>query len=119
MVMESELLTRVFRRLLSHNVCSKLRYQAPGRRATLNAPQRRWYVSPKDDNTIDEFDARRESDWQQRSTIFTPDKMKEYDKYPTVSFDQLKTRHKRPKRVKMLTRDFIDGRFSLADLVAQ
>ncbi len=109
--MESELLTRVFRRLFSHHVCSKLRTHAPGRRPNLNASQRRWYKSPTEDDTIDDFDARRESDWKQRSEMFPPDKMKDYEKYPMVSFEQLKQRRERQKRVKMLTRDFIEGRF--------
>ena len=58
---------------------------------------------------MDDFDARRESDWQQRTEILPPDKIKEFDKYPMVTADTLKTRRERPKRVKMLARDFIEG----------
>ena len=109
--MESALLTRVFRRLLSHQTCSKLRYHASTPRAMLNAPQRRWYKSPKEDKSPDDYDARRESDWQQRTDFFPPDKMKEYEKYPMVTCTQLRSRRERPTRVKMLARDFIEGEF--------
>lgn len=33
----------------------------------------------------------------------------EYNKYPMVTADQLRGRRERPRRVKMLTRDFIEG----------
>ena len=107
--MELDLLTRVFRRLLSHQTCSKLRYHVSVRQAIPNAPQRRWYRSPQQDNSPDDFDARRESDWQQRTDFFPPNKMKDYEKYPMVTSDQLRSRRERPKRVRMLARDFIDG----------
>lgn len=109
--MESALLTRVFRQLLSHQTCSRLRYYPSLRGVTFNGVQKRDYRSAKDDNSLDDFDARRESDWQQRTEILPPDKMKEFEKYPMVTADQLKSRRERPKRVKMLARDFIEGDF--------
>lgn len=33
----------------------------------------------------------------------------EYQKYPMVTANQLRGRRERPRRVKMLTRDFIEG----------
>lgn len=51
-----------------------------------------------------------ESHWQQRSDLFPQDMSEEYSKYPMVTADQLRGRRERPKRVKMLTRDFIEGR---------
>ncbi len=54
-------------------------------------------------------EAKNESDWQQRSDIFPLDMSEEYKKYPMVTSDQLRGRRERPRRVKMLTRDFIEG----------
>lgn len=107
--MESASLARVFRQLLSHQTCSKLRYSPSLSSAVSNGVHKRYYRSPKEDNSLDDFDARRESDWQQRTDILPPDKMKEFEKYPMVTSDQLRSRRERPKRVKMLVRDFIEG----------
>jgi hypothetical protein len=52
---------------------------------------------------------RNESHWQQRTDIFPMDMREEFNKYPMVTADQLRGRRERPKRVKMLTRDFIEG----------
>jgi hypothetical protein len=51
-----------------------------------------------------------ESHWQQRTDMFPMDMSEEYNKYPLVTADQLRGRRERPRRVKMLTRDFIEGR---------
>ena len=50
-----------------------------------------------------------ESHWQQRTDLFPLDMSEEYNKYPMVTADQLRGRRERPRRVKMLTRDFIEG----------
>lgn len=50
-----------------------------------------------------------ESYWQQRSDVWPLDKTDEYQKWPMVTADQLRGRRERPRRLKMLTRDFIEG----------
>lgn len=43
-----------------------------------------------------------------RTDLFPPDKLREYERYPMVTSDMLRSRRERPKRVKMLARDFIE-----------
>jgi Putative S-adenosyl-L-methionine-dependent methyltransferase len=49
--------------------------------------------------------------WQQRSD-WPPDRMPEFESYPWVTAKQLRENRDRPRRVKMLLRDFIDGEYS-------
>ena len=57
---------------------------------------------------------RTESNWQQRTDIFQQDMSEEFQKYPMVTALDLRGRKDRPRRVKMLMRDFIEG--SCADV---
>ncbi|KAI9882775.1 MAG: autophagy protein 6 [Watsoniomyces obsoletus] len=61
--------------------------------------------------TDDDDPSQRESDWQQR-TSFLPqlqkDHSEEFKHYPMVTAEQLRRQKERPRRVKMLLRDFID-----------
>ncbi|KAL2056135.1 hypothetical protein ABVK25_003778 [Lepraria finkii] len=103
--MDSPLIAQVFRHLLSHQTCSRLRFHPPlSRRIPPNAPGRRYYRSSNEDEVED----RSTSNWQQRTDIFPPDKLREYERYPMVTSDILRSRRERPKRVKMLARDFIE-----------
>jgi hypothetical protein len=52
---------------------------------------------------------RNESKWQQRTDILPHDMSEEYSKFPIVTADDLRGRRERPRRVKMLARDFIEG----------
>lgn len=60
-----------------------------------------------------------ESDWQQRTELFTLDMTDEYKSYPTVTANELRTRKERPRKIKMLMRDFIDGIYPPIHLLHQ
>ncbi|TLD25795.1 putative cog1565 domain protein [Venturia nashicola] len=107
--MDSPLVSRIFRRLLSHDTCSRLRTRPPIRacqhqRALTGTARReerprdkKYGVKPTDQN-----------EWQQRSDVVFNDKSADYKRYPMVTADELRDRKERPKRVKMLMRDFVE-----------
>lgn len=47
--------------------------------------------------------------WQQKSDILPEDKTAEFKQYPMVTAVDLRGKRRRPKRTKMLMRDFIEG----------
>lgn len=55
-----------------------------------------------------------ESRWQQRTNLLPEDRREEFAQYPYISMAELKKRKERPRKVKMLLRDFIDGAYSAA-----
>src|SRR2546421_6428841 len=95
----------LFRQLFSHRNCQLLRSHSalPFRIHNARTVQRCHLSTQKEDVS------RRESNWQQRTNVFPQDRMHEYKRYPMVTADGLRDRRVRPKRVKMLTRDFIEG----------
>lgn len=52
--------------------------------------------------------ADKEKQWQHRSTLFPADKTEEAERYPMVTAKELRRYTQRPRRVKMLMRDFIE-----------
>ena len=106
--MDTPLASKIFRCLLSHQICSRLRFYPPTSgqplRSTLG---RRYYRSSQENDGKDS--SKQASDWQMRTEQFPPDKMRDYERYPMVTADMLRSRRERPKRIKMLARDFIEG----------
>lgn len=106
-IMDSPIVSQVLRRLLSHETCSKIRYRRSLTNRLLGQPLKHSRgvsvkKGPHDASS-------RESNWQQRTDIFPKDKSKEFERYPMITAEMLRTRRERPTRVKMLTRDFIEG----------
>ena len=54
-----------------------------------------------------------ESRWQQRTNLLPVDRTAEFNKFPQLSIRDLMARTQRPRRCKMLMRDFVDGMASL------
>ena len=105
--MDSVLLTRVFRRLFSHLTCSRLQSYSPRLFRTTSHSTRGYawaseYGSKRRDGP--------DSQWQQRPDIVSPDQLEEFQSFPTVTADALRRRKNRPRQVKMLMRDFIEGK---------
>lgn len=105
-IMDSALLAKLFQRLFSHQTCSRVRSHSTItlRNGSYTDRKRQYH---RDDELND--DNRRETHWQQRTDLFPEDKSREFKRYPMVTAVDLRGRKERPKRVKMLTRDFIDG----------
>ena len=103
--MESAFASRLFKQLFSHRPCSACSRHASASTTRLysSVPTRRARArDAKETSSI-------ESNWQQRSDYFAPEKAEEFKKYPLVTADGLRGRLERPKRARMLMRDFIEG----------
>ena len=105
--MDSPAVNRLFRRLATHQFCRPTQHVADINSRQLRAESTRAAVvrktpaSPRPRTTS-------ESSWQQRTDHFPLDKAEDFKRYPTVTADALRSRKKRPQRVKMLLRDFIE-----------
>ena len=110
--MDSPIISRLFRQLFTHRPCQSLRSHSSLPFRIQNAS--RAQLRCMSDRRRGRGDSRssNESHWQQRTDMFPLDMSEEYNKYPLVTADQLRGRRERPRRVKMLTRDFIEGRFN-------
>ncbi|TPX09299.1 uncharacterized protein E0L32_009491 [Thyridium curvatum] len=115
--MDSPIVNRVFRQLLRHPACESRRNFArlvtsiqharstQHQQQQQHPQQQRSYASrARGAQAL----APNETDWQQRTDIFPQDKSDEFNKYPMVTATELRTRRERPRKVKMLMRDFIE-----------
>jgi len=104
--MDSPAVNRLFRRLASHHFCE------PQQHALTIVSAQQWRSKSTQSYTKSRTPERPkttvESNWQQRTDHFPLDKAEEFKCYPTVTADALRSRKERPKRVKMLMRDFIE-----------
>lgn len=94
--MDSPLVSSLFRSLFRQRACLR-----PVRNGAVLAHRRHITFPVAPDSSKDL--------WQPRSTFLQRDRSEEFGRYPMVTAKMLATRKERPKRVKMLVRDFIDG----------
>ncbi|KAF2400545.1 DUF185-domain-containing protein [Trichodelitschia bisporula] len=109
--MDSPHYNRILRRLFAHETCSTLRAHRLRPSCQLAGPlqQRRGIMLGGEDRQRKYgLDLKDKKSWQQRTDIFPQDKMDEFKRYPMVTADELRSRKQRPRRVKMLLRDFIE-----------
>lgn len=106
--MDSPVITQLFRQLFSHRArqCVARGAIAPSTRpAVQHARIQRRGVSSRSEV----FDPKREGKWTPRPTVFPNERIEEFERYPLVTAEELKGRRERPRRVKMLMREFIEG----------
>ena len=103
--MDSLLVRSLFRQLATsrHSNCLHLQ-SAAAPQSTSQSQQRRRYVSRRTREKNE-----RGSQWQQRIDAFPKDMSTQLVEYPKVTSRDLRNRRERPKRVKMLARDFVEG----------
>lgn len=113
--MDSPAVNTLFRRLATHRFCHSVSrapsalYQQQCRQNSTGQPSTPPPLPPTPRaRPRKEVKTTVESSWQQRTDAFPEDKADEFKKYPMVTADVLRSRTERPKRVKMLMRDFIE-----------
>lgn len=114
--MDSQLVAHIFRQLFRHRApgcLQNVRQQSLSNGKGPAVRQTRSYAV-RARASKDRGMKTNESRWQQRSTFLPADRSAEFALYPQLTMDDLKLRSERPRRAKMLMRDFIDGTFALA-----
>ncbi|KAI1202718.1 S-adenosyl-L-methionine-dependent methyltransferase [Nemania serpens] len=135
--MDSPIVTQLFRQLFRHPACQSRRnltttlvsplqhgrHEYHQRRRPAQHPdhhdhdqrqqqqrqqQRRTMAYRRSDRGVKPSNKDNEANWQQRTELFSLDMSEEYKKYPMVTANDLRTRRDRPRKVKMLMRDFIE-----------
>ena len=104
--MDSPLVTQLFRQLFSHRASQCL---ARGSRPALTAARAPQIQRRGKATRFAEGETKRESRWTPRKNAFPHERTEEFERYPMVTADMLRSRRERPRRVKMLLRDFIEG----------
>lgn len=111
--MDSPIVTQLFRQLFRHghpacqsrrnltNLASAIHQgrQLRQLRALSSEHKRRGTLSTSE----------KERQWQQRSNVSPGDRAEDLKRFPTVTAKELRSYRERPRRVKMLMRDFIEG----------
>lgn len=104
--MDSPAIARIFQQLARPSrKCLYSFEQWPRKTPASTLDLRRSYVSGRRGQARNQGG----SFWQQRSDLLTKDMSREIQEYPRITARELRRRTHRPRRVKMLTRDFIEG----------
>ncbi|KAL8785477.1 MAG: hypothetical protein Q9195_008620 [Heterodermia aff. obscurata] len=103
--MNSPAIAKVFQQLFAHQTCSR-RIRTSSVPRSITAHRRKYHGNSSEETYMD--DGSMQSNWQQRTAFFPPDKLKDFERYPTTDANALRKRKERPRRVKMLMRDFIE-----------
>lgn len=114
--MDSPVVSRLFRQLFTHHPACPSRQNLARlataihhvRRQRHGLGQRPYSTADRPRGAPTNSARRNESNWQQRTMLLPEDRSEEFKRYPMVTSADLRGRKERPRRVKMLMRDFIE-----------